>query len=145
MNISCTVHRGVNISMCCSQAWSTSEALPSATDISCTVHEPRALQKCSHQPLDVSVQYMSLEPLRSKSEEQGKIKSKHKGLSPDKSWGIFVQCQYRNQSVSTLCTREKQSISITTWHSAIYPCRCCCCCNGGGLSCARRSCVIKKP
>src|SRR6266850_2269123 len=32
---------------------------------------------------------------------------------PGISLGRFVHCQYRNQSVSTPCTREKQSVSVT--------------------------------
>src|SRR6267142_3587540 len=90
----------------------------------CTVHRPGALQKCSHQPLISPVLYTSLECFRSapisyesrtsEKRTENKVKQKvnirgYPGISP----GRFVHCQYRNQSVSTLCTCEKQSVSVT--------------------------------
>src|SRR6266850_2677001 len=95
----------------------------------CTVHRPGALQKCSHQPLISPVLYTSLECFRSapisyesrtsEKRTENKVKQKvnirgYPGISP----GRFVHCQYRNQSVSTLCTCEKQSVSVT--HGQFY-------------------------
>src|SRR6267142_4293968 len=83
-------------SMYCSQAWSASEALPSATDISCTVHEPRASEK--------------------RTEEQGKMKSKHKCLSRDKPGPFSYTASI---VISLYCTHEKQSISVTFIHQCL--------------------------
>jgi len=58
-----------------------------------------ALQKRSHQPLSSPVLYRSLEPLEA-IENKGKMKRLTYRLSPDKSWGVFVQWQYDDQSVT---------------------------------------------
>src|SRR6267142_5373706 len=97
----------------------------------CTVHGSGTLQKRSHQPLMSPVLYMSLEHFRSapinhlmfctvresrtsenRTENKVKQKVNIRGY-PGISLGRFVHCQYRNQSVSTPCTREKQSVSVT--------------------------------
>src|SRR6267142_5864995 len=107
----------------------------------CTVHGSGTLQKRSHQPLMSPVLYMSLEHFRSapinhlmfctvresrtsENRTENKVKQKvnirgYPGISP----GHFVHCQYRNQSVSTPCTREKQSVSITQQHMGSDHCR----------------------
>jgi len=58
----------------------------------CTVHESRTFEK------------------RAESKVKQKVNIRgYPGISP----GCFVHCQYRNQSVSTPYTYEKQSVSVT--------------------------------
>src|SRR6266850_1347614 len=99
----------------------------------CTVHRSGALQKRSHQPLMSPVLYMSLERFRSApinhfilctvhesrtsvKRTENKVKQKRVNIRgyPRISPGRFVHCQYRNQSVSTPCMCEKQSVSVTS-------------------------------